>query len=64
MQVVYMIIDETSFGPVFSSREKAIEHYATSNNMSIEEATKELSTGDYPDIEEITLDDGKYYRDR
>ena len=59
-----MVAHETGFGPFFSSREKLIANYAEKNKISIEEATKALSTGDYPDIEEITLDDPKYRRDR
>jgi hypothetical protein len=60
-----MYIDETNFGPFFSSKKKACEWFAEREEVSMEEAEKQLSgENDYPYLEEITLDNTKYRRDR
>jgi hypothetical protein len=56
---VYMIIWETSFGPFFTTREKAVEHLDKECN-----GVKWPNAGGYPDIEEIELDSGIGYFDR
>jgi hypothetical protein len=58
-----MLLDQTDFGPVFSSREKLIEWYSDITERSVEEAEKALNV-DYPCIEIITLDDTTYHHDR
>lgn len=52
---VYLIINETDFGPIFSTEEKALEFLGVKNMEELD---------DYPSIEEIILDDINYNRDR
>lgn len=56
--IVYQIWYQTSVGPTFSTREKAIEHLAKDEDHSGRYAG-------YPDIEEIIVDDDSLFmRDR
>jgi hypothetical protein len=61
---VFILMHETSFGPIFSSRQKAYEYWAESEECTVEEAKATLSEDDYPCLEEVTLDDPDYDRDR
>ena len=55
--IVHQVWYETSVGPTFSTKEKAIEW--------LTEDGEEWNEGeDYPGIEEITVDDQEFWRDR
>ena len=45
---VFILMHETSFGPVFSSRQKAYEYYSKAEECTVEEAKETLNEDDYP----------------
>lgn len=54
--MIYMIMWETSFGPFFTTKQKAIDYLD-----SVCRGNEWPNSSGYPDIEEITLDDHKFF---
>lgn len=54
---VYLVIDETDFGPIFSTKKKAEEY------LGHDWKNRRAVCG-YPDIEDIEVDDESFNRDR
>jgi len=58
---IYQIWNETSVGPTFPSLQEALEYLEF---KSIGEYVKQTKGNGYPDIQEITIGDDQFRRDR
>ncbi len=59
--MVFIVLEETEMGPIFSSREKA-EAYLDDGYEEDWRATEKVQG--YPHIEEVALDDTEFILDR